>query len=98
MFEVVSPIGKPTTIETSGRAMGTLDLTGKKLGLVQIPFPNGNVLLESLAELLKRQFKGLESVNIPSGKELAWGDYPDSTLTEVVKDAGIDTALVAVGC
>ncbi len=98
MFEVVFPAGKPATTEALGKASAGVDLTGKKLGLVQIPFPNGDVLLESLAGLMKEQFKGLEFVKIPSGKKLAWGDYPDNTLTEVVKESGINAALVAVGC
>lgn len=98
MFEVVSPTGKPATLETTGTATAALKLEGKKLGLVQIPFPNGDVLLESLADLMKKRFAGLEYVKIPSGKELGWGDYPDSTLTEVVKESGINAALVAVGC
>ena len=98
MFEVVSPAGKPTVAEISGKSSSEADLTGKKLGLIQIPFPNGDVLLESLAGLLKQQFKGLEPVKIPSGKRLAWGDYPDNTLTEVAQESGISAALVAVGC
>ncbi len=98
MYEVVSPVGKPVTEELSSVTSTGVDLTGKKLGLVQIPFPNGDVLLEVLADLMKKRFKGLEVVKLPSGKSLTWGDYPDSSLTDVVKESGIDAAIVAIGC
>ncbi len=98
MYEVVSPAGNPIR-ELASEIAGTgLDLTGKKIGLVMIPFPNGDTLLETLAGLLKQKITNLETVKIPSGKSLSRGDYPDASLTQVVKDAGIDGALVAVGC
>jgi len=98
MYEVVSPAGKPSTKEIPRLASAGLDLAGKKVGLVRIPFPNGDVLLETMADLMKKRFKGLEFVKLPSGKGLAWGDYPDSSLTGLVKESGIAAALVAVGC
>ena len=97
MHEVVSPAGKPAAREVPQATSG-LDLAGKKVGLVRIPFPNGDVLLETLAGLIKERFSGMEFVKLPSGRSLAWGDYPDDSLTEVVREAGIDAAMVAVGC
>ena len=97
MYEVVSPAGKPVVTETPSTSSG-IDLTGKKVGLIRIPFRNGDVLLEALATLLSQQFEGLELVKLPSGKSLTWGDYPDSSLTDLVKEASIQAAIVAVGC
>ena len=98
MYEVVSPAGKPATEEMTIMPSAGINLTGKKLGLIRIPFSNADVLLETLADLMKKRFKGLEVLKIPSGKNLAWGDYPDNSLTDVVKESGIDAAMVAVGC
>jgi hypothetical protein len=98
MYEVVSPTGQPTNAPTSDVSSTGLDLTGKKIGLVLIPFPNGDILLETLAGLLKQKFSGLETVKVPSGKNMSWGEYPDASLTQVVKERGIDAAIVAVGC
>jgi hypothetical protein len=98
MFEVVSPLGKPAYEASPNILSLGLDLVGKKVGLVRVPFQNGDVLLETLADLMKKRFQGLEIVKIPSGKNLNWGDYPDDSLTEVVKDTGIEAAVVAVGC
>lgn len=97
MYEVVSPAGKPVMQEILQTTSG-LDLAGKKIGLVRIPFPNGDTLLETLAGLMKERFDGLEYVKLPSGKSLNWGDYPDDTLADVVRESGIDAAMVAVGC
>jgi hypothetical protein len=44
------------------------------------------------------RFEGMEFVKLPSGRDVAWGDYPDDSLTEVVRESGIDAAMVAVGC
>ncbi len=98
MYEVVSPAGNPTTQQLSSSRKVELDLNGKKLGLVLIPFPNGGTLLESLSRLIAQRFPGLEVVKIKSGKTLLWGEHTDNTLTDVVKESGIDAALVAVGC
>ncbi len=98
MYEVVSPAGKPVTREISSTSAAGLDLTGKKLGLIRIPFPNADVLLETMASLMQRKFAGLQVLKIPSGRGLPWGEYPNATLTDVVKESGIDAALVAVGC
>ena len=97
MYEVVSPAGKPAVKEISQSATG-LDLAGKKIGLVRIPFPNGDVLLETLAGLIGKRCEGTEFVKLPSGRGLGWGDYPDESLTDIAREAGIDAAMVAVGC
>ena len=98
MYEVVSPEGG-TAIEASPiiSNLGT-DLNGKKIGLVRVPFQNGDILLETLAGLMEKRFQGIEIVKVPSGRNLGWGDYPDNSLTEMVKEAGIRAAVVAVGC
>lgn len=97
MYEVVSPAGRPAVKGIAPSGAG-LDLAGKKVGLVRIPFPNGDVLLEKLASLIGERFDGMEFVKLPSGKNLSWGDYPDDSLTDIAREAGIDAAMVAVGC
>lgn len=98
MYEVVSPSGVAAKGGISDIYGAGLELANKRLGLVRIPFPNGDVLLETLAGLLKQRYGDLEIVKIPSGKNLSWGDYPDTSLTDVVKESGINAAMVAVGC
>ena len=98
MYEVVSPAGNTTTQQLANTHKVELDLKGKKLGLVLIPFPNGGTLLESVSRLIAQKFPGLEVVNVKSGKHLTWGEHTDHTFTEVVKESGIDAARVAVGC
>jgi hypothetical protein len=98
MYEVVSPSGNATTQQLTNTHKVELDLKGKKLGLVLIPFPNGGTLLESVSRLIAQKFPGLEIVKVKSGKNLTWGEHTDSTFTEVVKESGIEAALVAVGC
>ena len=97
MYEVVSPAGKPAVKGIAQSGSG-LELSGKKVGLVRIPFPNGDVLLEKLAELIGGRFDGMEFVKLPSGRTLNWGDYPDDSLTDIARESGIDAAMVAVGC
>ena len=98
MYEVVNPAGKPVTEEILSTRSVELDLTGKRVGLVRIPFPNSDILLEALAGLLEERFEGLECVKLSPGKGLVWGDRPDSSLADIVKEAGIDAAMVAIGC
>ncbi len=98
MYEVVSPEGE-TAIEALPNISNLgIDLKGKRIGLVRVPFQNGDVLLETLAGLMEKRFQEIEVVKVQSGRNLGWGDYPDSSLTEIVKNAGIDAAIVAVGC
>jgi hypothetical protein len=98
MYEVVSPAGNSTMQQMSASGKAGLDLNGKKLGLVLIPFPNGGALLESVSGIIAQRFPGLTVVKVKSGKNLTWGEHTDNTLTDVVKESGIDAALVAVGC
>ena len=80
----------------SAAALG--DLHGKKVGLIWTVFTNGNILLEALGELLAKRYRGLECVVLPPGKTARWGDPPERSLTELVREKGIDAAIVAAGC
>jgi len=74
------------------------DLNGKKIGLVWTVFSNGNVLLEAFRDLLKQRYPDINCLEFPPGKGLRWGDYPDASLPEAAREAGLDAAIVTMGC
>jgi len=95
-YEVVSPLGRSVVkrIPLSSR-IPTLE--GKKIGLVWTVFANGDVLANAFADLLAKRFKGTEFVKLPPGKGLVWGNYPEPSIRDVVKEAKVDAVIVTVG-
>lgn len=96
-YAVVSPVGE-TAAKGLRLAPQLADLTGKTVGLVWIRYINGDVLADALIDLLSRRFEGLRCAKLPPGKGLGWGDYPETSIGEVVKEAGVDAAIVLIGC
>ncbi|HVN96355.1 MAG TPA: hypothetical protein VMT62_08000 [Syntrophorhabdaceae bacterium] len=96
MYEVVSPLGK-SMVKVIAPAPRLSTLEGKKIGLIWNAFTNGDVLAEAFANLLKKRFGQIETVNLPSGKGLSWGDYPDPSIKDIVKEAKVDAVIVTVG-
>ena len=104
-YEVVSPVGEPASGKDTGAgnfrippAPPISNFTGRKLGFVWTKFRNGDVLLRAFADLLAKRFEGMQFVNLPSGRTLGWGEYPDATFTDVVKESGVDAVIAAPGC
>lgn len=106
VYEIVSPVGATPAV-TSAVARSTraiapapplADLNGKRIGFIWTNFRNGDILLAAFAELLAKRFEGMTFVNLPSGKTLNWGTYPDKSLGEVVRDYKIDGLIAAPGC
>jgi len=95
MYDVVSPMGKSRDAPSVSSA--SIDLSGKKVALVPMMIRNSDVLLESLAHLLAKRFSGIEFVKLPPG-EGKTGDFLDESFTGMVKEAGIDAAIVGCGC
>jgi hypothetical protein len=95
-YEVVSPVGK-SAVHVFPLSPRLSTLEGRKIGFVWNLFANGDVLADALADHLARRFKGLETVRLPSGKELRWGDYPDPSIREVVRESGIDALIATAG-
>jgi hypothetical protein len=100
VYEVVSPVGQEP--RASGRqkfsAPPLADLRGKKIGLVWTVFPNGHLVLDAFADLLKRRYGDMDFVRLPPGRNALWGQNPDGSLTEVVREAKVDAVIVAAGC
>ena len=96
LYHVVSPVGK-SAVRFFPLVQRLSTLEGKRIGFVWNLFANGDVLAEALAELLGRRFKGLESVRLPSGKGLRWGNYPDPSIGEIAREAGIDAIIATAG-
>ena len=94
-YEVVSPVGRSPATTTASSA--SIDLSGKKVALVPMMIRNSDVLLESLSYLLAKRFSGIQFVKLPPG-EGNFGDFLDESFTGMVKEAGIDAALVGCGC
>ena len=99
-YEVVSPLGRPPTEggRTKSAAPPLASLAGKRIGLFWNGFTNGNLLLEALAELLKKRCGDIDFVKLKSGRGLEWGTYPDRSLTEVARESGIHAAIAGPGC
>lgn len=97
LYETVSPLGTPSHKVTPIAPRPT-SLEGKKIGLVCNGFQGSDLLLESLADLLKEQINSLEFIKLPSGKTEPWGTEPqDGTTGEVAKEAGVGAVIVAAG-
>jgi hypothetical protein len=96
LHQVVSPVGK-SAVRFFSLSQRLSTLEGKRIGLIWNLFANGDVLAEALADLLQRRFKGLESLILPSGKGLRWGNYPEPSIGEVVRKFGVDAIIATAG-
>ena len=102
LYEVLSPVGQspasPGAVPVKFGAPPLADLKGKKLALIWTVFANGNVVLEAFAELLSKRYPDMEFVKLAPGRKAKWGQAPERSLTELVRENGIDAAIVAAGC
>ena len=102
LYEVLSPLGQDPQATGAGPAKISApplaDLKGKKIALIWTVFANGNIVLEAFADLLSRRYPGMEFVKLPPGRNAKWGQSPERSLTELVRENGIDAAIVAAGC
>ena len=98
MYEVVSPLGKKCS-DTITPVPPLPNLEGKTIGAMLTLYTNGDVLANSLIDLLQDQYKDLKFIKLPPGKGLQWGNYPDNeSIGEVVKESGVDGLIVTMGC
>jgi hypothetical protein len=97
LYEVVRPLGK-ATLKKVVPAEPLAGLDGKKIGFVWTIFTNGDLLVDVLADALQKRYKNLKTVKLMPGKAAKWGDYPDESIREVVRDAGVDAVIVTIGC
>jgi hypothetical protein len=102
VYEVLSPIG--LEIEPAGTRGSRFSapplgkLNGSRIGLVWTVFPNGHLVLDAFADLLAKRYEDIEFLKLPPGRHALWGQNPDSSLTEVVRETGVDAVIVAAGC
>jgi hypothetical protein len=105
-YDVVSPVGQPVGSAGDGRkparsvtaAAPFETLASKKIGFIWTKFRNGDLLLAAFADLLAQRFPGMEFVKLPSGKTLPWGDYPDRSFAEVLREHKVDGLIAAPAC
>ena len=95
-YKVMSPIGEPVTRRIEP-APPLADMEGKKLGFMWTIYTNGDLLVDVLIDLLKKRFKQIETVKLPASKGGLWGEYPDESIREVAREAGVDGVVVTVG-
>ena len=99
VYEVLSPQGEAVSASSPSSNATALDaFAGRRIGLFWNGFTNGNLLLESLARLFERRFPGTTFIKLPAGRDLGWGHYPERSLTDVVREYGIDAAIAGPGC
>jgi len=102
VYEIVSPIGEDRSkLAGSGKftsAPPLPDLNGRKIGLIWTEFTNGDVLLDAFEALLGERYPSLRFVRMAPGRNTEWGGSPDPTLTDLVRDQGIDAAIITAGC
>ena len=106
LYEVVSPLGQqgyaqPDAKQSTGTilpAKPLADLNGKKIALIWTVFTNGNILLEALGDLLAQRFNKAQFIKLPPGRNLSWGDYPDTSVAALARENGVDAAIVSAAC
>ena len=96
LYEVLSPLGR-SAAESIPSAPPLPYLNDKRIGFVWNIFTNGDLLAESLADLLVQRFETLKFVNLPSGKKGKWGEYAYKDFPDVVREAGVDAVISVVG-
>ena len=92
MYDVVKPLGR-SGVKEFEPAQPLDNLDGKRIGLFCTIFPNGDVLADVLMAELGEQYNGIEAIKLPAGKNVKWGDYPDESIDDVAREAGIDAAI-----
>jgi hypothetical protein len=98
-YEALSPAGAQEKVAEPPLDAKPLErLQGSRIGLIWTTFSNGNLLLEALGRLLAQRHPGVHVEKVAPGRELEWGDYPDKTLTELVRERGLDAAIVTAAC
>ena len=100
-YEVVSPVGDEGDAKLEKKSISAAplaDLKGRKLGLVWTVFTNGDLVLHAFRDHLKARFPDTEFVEMPPGRGLRWGDYPDASIGALARELAIDGAIVTAGC
>jgi len=102
VYEIVSPLGEDRSrLAGSGKFVSAPplpDLGARKIGLIWTEFTNGDVLLDAFEELLANRHPSLSFVRMAPGRHTEWGGSPDPTLTDLVREQGIDAAIITAGC
>ena len=101
-YQVVSPAGDARdaggAVKKAASAAPLDDLKGKRLGLCWTAFTNGDIVLRAFREHLARRYPDLEFVELMPGRGLRWGDHPDPSIAELVREERLDAALITAGC
>lgn len=99
IYEIVSPLGEDLSRDKAIEPAQPLTALAKqRIGLIWTEFTNGNVLLEAFEALLSKRFPGLSFVRLAPGRHAEWGGSPDPTLRELVREQGLDAAIITAGC
>jgi hypothetical protein len=97
-YEVVSPVGQ-SNVEVKPISPRLPSLEGKKIGFEWNQFANGPILADALEDLLGRQFRGIHFTRLPPGNGVKWGEilHFDDHVGTIVKESGVDAAIVFIG-
>ena len=95
-YEALSPLAEPLA-RTIAPASALAGLEGKKIGFMWTIYTNGDLLADALMDLLGKRFANVESVKLPAGKGQRWGEYPDHSIADVIKESAVDAVVVTVG-
>lgn len=98
LYEVVSPVGQ-SSVEVKPPSPRLSSLEGKKIGLEWNQFANGPILADALEDLLGKQFPGIQFNRLPPGRGVKWGEmlHFDDHVGAIVKESGVDAAIVFIG-
>mgnify|MGYP001220096466 CR=1 FL=1 len=101
-YDVVSPAGDARdagdAVKKTWSAAPLADLKGKRLGLCWTAFTNGDIVLRAFREHLAGRYPDLEFVELMPGRGLRWGDHPDPSIADLVREQRLDAALITAGC
>jgi hypothetical protein len=96
VYDVINPLGNVVT-ENVSLAPSLANIQSKKIGFLWTGFVYGDELAEAFIRLISERFQDIKVVKLPSGSNQKWGDPPDESITQVVKDSGVDAVIVTVG-
>ncbi|OFZ98716.1 MAG: hypothetical protein A3H35_08200 [Betaproteobacteria bacterium RIFCSPLOWO2_02_FULL_62_17] len=101
-YEVVSPAGDARDARGAAKktasAAPLAGMNGKRLGLCWTAFTNGDIVLRAFRDHLAGRYPDLEFVELMPGRGLRWGDHPDPSIAELVREERLDAALITAGC
>ena len=97
-LEVLNPMGKAVLTPGLEPAPRIPDLNNKKICLMWNGKKHGDLVLKTLAKVLGEKFKNPEFIELPSGADRDWSEYPDEdTIAAMAEKCNCDAIIGAIG-